>query len=182
MTSIRSRRILLAASVLTLVFTFLVWNAKLPASTIEASLRKAAPDFTLEDSTGAPIQLSAFKGKVVLLDFWATWCHGCKIEIPWYVEFQEKYKQRGLSAIGVAMDEDGWKSVKPFLQEHKLNYPIVVGNQDLAMQYQVESMPVTLLIDREGKIAESHSGMVDKDAFEADVVKLLQGKANKGSK
>src|SRR5215471_18245094 len=77
-----------------------------------------APDFTLSDSTGSPIKLSAYKGKVVLLDFWATWCTGCKVEIPWYMEFQIKYGKDGLTAIGVSMDEDGGKAVKPFLAVH----------------------------------------------------------------
>jgi peroxiredoxin len=138
-------------------------------------LGQTAPDFTLPDSTGSPIKLSAYKGKVVLLDFWATWCTGCKVEIPWYVEFQNKYGKDGLTAIGVSMDDDGWKSVKPFLEEHKLNYPVVIANQDLANRYGgLPSLPVTLLIDRNGKIAELHAGMVDKDAFENKIKALLR--------
>jgi len=134
-----------------------------------------APDFTLPDATGSPIKLSAYKGKVVLLDFWATWCEGCKVEIPWYVEFQNKYRNDGLTAIGVSMDDDGWKSVKPFLEEHKLNYPVVIANQDLTTRYGgLPSLPMTLLIDRDGKIAESHAGMVDKDAFENKIKTLLR--------
>ena len=138
-------------------------------------LGRPAPDFTLTDSAGSPVKLSAFKGKVVLLDFWATWCDGCKVEIPWYVEFQNKYRNNGLAAIGVSMDDDGWKSVKPFLEEHKLNYAVVIGNQDLASRYGgLPSLPMTLLIGRDGKIAESHAGMVDKDAFEKKIKALLQ--------
>jgi peroxiredoxin len=137
-------------------------------------LGQPAPDFTLPDSTGSLIKLSAYKGKVVLLDFWATWCTGCKVEIPWYMEFQNKYGKDGLTAIGVSMDDDGWKSVKPFLEEHKLNYPVVIANQDLANRYGgLPSLPVTLLIDRNGKIAESHAGMVDKDVFENKIKALL---------
>jgi peroxiredoxin len=133
-----------------------------------------APDFTLNDDAGSPVKLSAYKGKVVLLDFWATWCTGCKVEIPWYVEFQNKYRNDGLVAIGVSMDDDGWKSVKPFLEEHKLNYPIVIANQDLTTRYGgLPSLPMTLLIDRDGKIAESHAGMVDKDVFEKKIKTLL---------
>ena len=137
------------------------------------NLRKTAPDFTLVNSKGASVRLSGYKGKVVLLDFWATWCHGCKTEIPWYMEFQQKYRDKGLSVIGVAMDEDGWKSVKPYIEETKINYTIVVGNEELAKKYGADSLPVTLLIDRDGKIAESHSGMVDKAAFEKDVRTLV---------
>ena len=138
------------------------------------NLRKAAPNFTLSDSKGASVRLSDYKGRVVLLDFWATWCHGCKTEIPWYREFQNKYKDKGLSVIGVSMDEDGWKSVKPFIQENKMNYAVVIGNEDLAKLYAVDNLPVTLLIDRTGNIAVSHAGMVDKAAFENEIRALLQ--------
>ena len=135
---------------------------------------RPAPDFTLNDSAGSSVKLSAYKGKVVLLDFWATWCTGCKVEIPWYVEFQNKYRNDGLVAIGVSMDDDGWKSVKPFLEEHKLNYPVVIANQELTTRYGgLPSLPMTLLIDRDGKIAESHAGMVDKDVFEKKIKTLL---------
>jgi cytochrome c biogenesis protein CcmG/thiol:disulfide interchange protein DsbE len=90
------------------------------------------------------------------------------------MEFQQKYRDKGLSVIGVAMDEDGWKSVKPYIMETKINYTIVVGNEELAKKYGADSLPVTLLIDREGKIAESHAGMVDKAAFEKDLQMLVQ--------
>ena len=153
---------------------FLLCSAALAVDTAPA-LRKTAPDFALSDAKGAPIRLSDYKGKVVLLDFWATWCHGCNIEIPWYMEFQQKYKDKGLSVIGVAMDDDGWKSVRPFSDEKKINYMIVVGNEGLAKEYGVDNLPVTLLIDRDGKIAASHSGMVEKEAFEKEIQALLQG-------
>jgi cytochrome c biogenesis protein CcmG/thiol:disulfide interchange protein DsbE len=155
-------------------------SAGLATDTTPVSSRKAAPDFTLSDPKGAPIRLSDYKGKVVLLDFWATWCHGCQTEIPWYMEFQEKYKGQGLSVIGVAMDDDGWKSVKPFSDEKKINYMIVVGNESMAKEYGVSALPVTLLIDREGKIAALHAGMVDKESFEKEVRTLLQPEKNDG--
>jgi cytochrome c biogenesis protein CcmG/thiol:disulfide interchange protein DsbE len=117
--------------------------------------------------------LSNYKGKVVLLNFWATWCHGCKLEIPWFMEFQKEYKRRGLAVIGVSMDEDGWKSVKPYIREKQLNYRVVIGNADLAKQYGLESMPMTLLIDRHGKIAASHAGVVDREAFASEIRALL---------
>jgi peroxiredoxin len=154
-------------------FTFLLLASCLGLS-MTASAAETAPGFTLPDSEGAPVNLAKYKGKVVLLDFWATWCHGCKLEIPWFMEFEKKYKHSGLAVIGVSMDDDGWKLVKPFIKEKGMNYPVVVGNQDLAKLYGLTSLPVTLLIDREGKIAATHVGMVDKDAFESELRKLLQ--------
>ena len=155
--------------------TLLVRSGAIPGDLGAASsVRKAAPNFTLDDSQGRPIKLSEFQGKVVVLDFWATWCHGCMTEIPWFMEFQDKYKRDGLVVIGVAMDDDGWKSVKPFVVERKINYRIVVGNQDLEKSYSVETPPVTLLIDREGKIAEVHAGMMEKEAFEREIQNLLR--------
>jgi peroxiredoxin len=159
---------------LAIVGTLLIGAGVQPTDlTAAVNERKMAPNFSLDDSHGKTIQLSDFRGRVVLLDFWATWCHGCKTEIPWYMEFDNKYKENGLAVIGVSMDEDGWKSVKPFVAEHKINYPIVVGNQELGKLYSVETLPVTLLIDRDGKIAEAHMGMVEKAAFENEIKALL---------
>lgn len=134
---------------------------------------QVAPDFTLKDAAGANIRLSAYKGKVVVVDFWATWCHGCKTEIPWFMEFQNRYRDRGLAIIGVSLDEDGWKSVRPFVEATKMNYPVVIGNDELAKRYGVESMPMTMLIDRGGRVAASYIGIVDRGIFERELVRLL---------
>jgi peroxiredoxin len=138
--------------------------------------RKPAIDFTLNDAAGNPIRLSSFGGSVVLLNFWATWCGGCKTEMPWFVDLQTQFRDRGLNAIGVAMDEDGWKSVKPYLAEHGVNYTIVVGTEQLGTQYGVQAMPVTMLIDRKGKIAVSHLGLVTKSQYQSEIEQLLSEK------
>jgi thiol-disulfide isomerase/thioredoxin len=147
------------------------------------SMRKPAPNFTLTDAKGETIELSAFKGKVVLLDFWATWCGGCKVEIPWYKAFDKKYEGQGLAVIGVAMDAGGWKSVRPFLALKRdpetggntaPQYPVVIGSNSLAKRFNLTSLPMTLLIDREGRIAVSHTGMVDEKAWERDIRSLLK--------
>jgi peroxiredoxin len=151
--------------------------APAPAPAGAADSRKIAPGFTLDDSKGASVKLSDYKGRVVLLDFWATWCYGCGLEIPWFIDYQNKYKDSGLAVIGVSMDDDGWKVVKPFIEEKKMNYAVVLGNADLAKLYKVETMPVTVLIDREGKIAESYFGMVDRAACEARIQSLLKDDA-----
>lgn len=113
---------------------------------------------------------------MVLVNFWATWCGGCQVEIPWFIEFQSKYKNAGLVVIGVSMDADGWKSVKPYVKEKNVTYPIVIGNKDLANLYGVEAMPVTLLIDGNGKIAASHVGLVSKKDYKAEIEMLLNNK------
>jgi peroxiredoxin len=150
---------------------------------VPAASRVAAPKFSLVDAEGKQINLADLKGKVVLLDFWATWCGGCKLEIPWYMEFDRKYRKQGLAVVGVSMDDDGWKSVRPFLAKGidaetggniAMRYPVVIGNQKLAAQYHLTQMPMTLLIDRTGRIALSHSGVVDKKDFEAHIVDLLK--------
>ena len=148
--------------------------ATAPADLTPLDSRKPLPQVALTDSNGATVNLSAYKGRVVLLDFWATWCHGCKEEIPWFMGFQSKYKKIGLTVVGASLDDDGWKSVKPYLAEHRINYRIVLGGFESAKQFGVDKgMPVSVLIDRDGKIADIHPGMVDKAAFEREIQILL---------
>jgi cytochrome c biogenesis protein CcmG/thiol:disulfide interchange protein DsbE len=145
------------------------------AAVAATSSRKPAPLLSLRNAKGAPVKLSDYKGKVVLLDFWATWCTGCKLEIPWFMEFEKKYGAEGLTAIGVALDEDGWGTVKAYLAEHPITYPVVLGDMDiLEKRFGLPaSLPVTILIDRSGRIASTHAGVVDKDKFETDIRQLL---------
>jgi thiol-disulfide isomerase/thioredoxin len=166
-------------AVIALVALCFVLPARAPADLTAANSRKPASDFTLTDSKGASVKLSDYKGRVVLLDFWATWCEGCKVEIPWYMEFEKKYKDSGLSVVGVSVDDDGWKSVKPFLEAKQVNYPVVIGDWDLAGRFGITSLPVTLLIDRNGKVADLHVGMVDKDIFDREIQILLKESAAK---
>ena len=149
-----------------------------PADLRQAAARKPSPDLELSDDKGAIVKISSLKGRVVLLDFWATWCGGCQVEIPWYMQFQEKYKERGLSVIGVALDQEGWKTVKPFIREKKVNYPVVIGTLELAKSFGVETLPVTLLIDRRGKVAVLHAGLVDRLAFRNEIEALLSEKGS----
>lgn len=139
--------------------------------------RRIAPDFTLNDAAGNPVKLSDFRGKVVLLNFWATWCGGCQVEIPWFMEFEHKYKDSGLVVIGVSMDDDGWEAVKPYLEEKRVNYVIVIGNADLRKLYKLGSMPMTLMIDQTGRIASTHVGLVSKSDYKFEIETLLNKKA-----
>lgn len=140
--------------------------------------RKPAADFTLPDADGASVHLAALKGRVVLLNFWATWCGPCKVEMPWFMEFQTTYKDRGLTVVGVSMDDDGWTSVKPYLAKRKFNYQMVIGNDKLSQAYgTIESLPQTFIIDRQGRIAVEHSGLVERMDYEKDILQLLGEKA-----
>ena len=130
------------------------------AGSTESKDRKQAPDFALKDVNGATVRLSDYKGKVILLDFWATWCGPCKIEIPWFMEFEQQLKNRGFAVLGVSMDEGGWDDVKPYIEQLKINYRILMGDDKVEQAYGgIDSLPTTFLIDRSGKIAAVHVGI-----------------------
>jgi len=136
--------------------------------------RRPAPELALADEQGKTLRLADFKGKVVLLDFWATWCGPCKIEIPWFIEFQRKYKDQGFSVVGVSMDEEGWDIIRPFAQQYKMNYPVLLGNDEAAAKFGgVEVLPTTFLIDRQGRIVATHLGLVSRDEIENGIKDLL---------
>ena len=137
-----------------------------------ANERQAAPQFALKDSSGNTIGLKNYRGKVVLLDFWATWCTGCKKEIPWFSEFQERYRPKGLTVVGVSMDEGGWNVVKPFLTH--VPYRMLLGDDPTAQQYGIQNLPDTFLIDRQGRVAAAYmAGLVDKGDVEVNIKALL---------
>ena len=145
--------------------------------------RQTAPEFELKDARGNLVHLSDYKGKVVLLDFWATWCGPCKVEIPWFMEFQRKYKDRGFEVLGVAMDDDGWKAVSPYAEKRKFNYRVVLGNDKTGDQYGgIEALPSTYVIDRNGKIAAVHIGLANKKDFEDAIQTLLDVPAKTAEK
>jgi cytochrome c biogenesis protein CcmG/thiol:disulfide interchange protein DsbE len=140
--------------------------------------RKTAPDFTLKDADGKVVHLSDYRGKVVILDFWATWCGPCRIEIPWFMDLQRKNKDRGFEVLGVAMDDEGWEVVKPFLAELGVNYRVMVGDDLTAQMYGgVDALPTTFLIDKTGKVAAVHVGLTSRKDIEDGVEQLLQAPA-----
>jgi peroxiredoxin len=144
------------------------------AKLVPVEERKPAPVFTLVDSAGRMANLDAYRGKVVLLDFWATWCGGCKHEIPWFEEFYKAYSEKGLAVVGVSLDDEGWKVLKPFLEEHPIAYRVVLGDEAMAKQYEIEGMPDKFLIDQQGRLAAAYrAGIVDKEDIEVKIKALL---------
>src|SRR5262245_14103451 len=142
--------------------------------TIELKDRKTAPEFALKDARAADAKLSDYRGEVILLNFWATWCGPCEVEIPWFIDFENKFRDQGFAVIGVSMDEDGWQAVKPYMREKNVNYRVVLGTDEIATRHGgIESLPTTFLIDRDGRIAAKHVGLVGKGTYEQQIVKLL---------
>jgi len=140
------------------------------------ALRRAAPDFTITGVEGHRIALSHYRGKVVLLDFWAVDCGGCKIEIPWYVDFDRRYRSQGLALIGLDMYGESPAKIRPFMVTAHMDYPVAVGTDAVGAEFHVTEMPLTLLIDRRGRIAIAHAGIVDRTRFESDIRALLAEK------
>ena len=133
-----------------------------------------APEFSLTDLNGQPLRLSTFHGKVVLIDYWATWCAPCKIEIPRLIVLQKKYEAQGLQVIGISMD-DGPGPVRIFARELGINYPIALGNVKVAEAYGgVLGLPIAFLIDRQGRIYRKLIGDAEMQWIESDVQKLLR--------
>jgi peroxiredoxin len=143
-----------------------------PPATIAEGHRLTAPDFQLADATGASFRLSDYKGKVVLLSFWASWCEPCRAEIPQFVELQRSRGNRGFAVVAISLDKDGWKAVRPLIEAGKVNYRVAIGDDELVQKYGgVDALPETLLIDREGRIAARHVGIAKlKHAVEIDRV------------
>lgn len=130
-------------------------------------------DFEARDASGKTVRLSDFRGKIVVLDFWATWCPPCRREIPGFVALQAKYASKGVEVVGVSLDQD-WKPVVPFVAQFKINYTIVLGDQALTQQYGgFTGIPTTFVIDREGVIRDRHEGYAPESVFVEAVERLL---------
>ena len=136
-----------------------------------------APDFTLPDINGMKVKLSDLKGKVVALNFWATWCGPCRKEIPDFIELQNMYGKDGLQFVGIALDEGGVDVIKPFAGKLKVNYPVLIGNEAVVASYGgMSAIPVTILIDKKGTMRGKFVGMRTKAVMESLILPLLKEK------
>ncbi len=137
-----------------------------------------APDFSLTGISGEKINLAQYKGKVLMVDFWATWCGPCRVEIPGFVELQERYRDQGFAIVGISKD-DGLDEVKEFYKQYKMNYPVALANDDVDQLYGgIFGLPTTFLIGRDGRIYAKHTGTTDVSVFEEEVKTLLAAKPN----
>jgi thiol-disulfide isomerase/thioredoxin len=133
-----------------------------------------APDFSLQSLDGATMRLSDLRGKAVMLNFWATWCGPCKIEMPWFVDFQKQYGAQGLQIVGVAMDDASKEDIAKFAKDMGVNYPILLGKESVGDQYGgVNALPETFLISRDGKIVDRIIGLEGKAEIEDSIKKAL---------
>lgn len=138
---------------------------------------RTAPDFTLESLDGKTVRLSDYRGKAVLLNFWATWCQPCKIEMPWFEELQKEYGAQGLQVVGVAMDDASKEDIAKFAKEMGVNYPILIGKESVGDAYGgVQFLPSTFFIDRDGKVVDRIFGLRSRGEIEDDIkLSLRQG-------
>lgn len=144
------------------------------APVCDAETRPAPMDYTLEDMNGEELYLASLKGKIILLNFWATWCGPCKIEIPGFVELQEEYGDQGFQVLGLSVD-DTPEQIKPFAEQFAVNYPMLVGlgQEDFQEAYgPIWGLPISIWIDREGTLCKTHMGIASKEDFE-DVLKAM---------
>src|ERR1700674_1579806 len=142
-----------------------------------------APDVTVKDLVGKDLKLRDLKGKIVVINFWATWCEPCQVEIPWMIGFQEKYADKGFTLLGVAMDDEGKSVVGPYVEKTQfdvdgtkmaMNYPILIGNDDLSSKFGgLIGLPTTVVIGRDGKIHKRFLGLVSHDELEKEIKGLL---------
>jgi thiol-disulfide isomerase/thioredoxin len=149
--------------------------AALDAAPCDPKAQPANLEFVLKDMDGRDVNLADYKGKVVLLNFWATWCGPSKVEIPLFVELQDKYRDRGVVFLGLSVD-DPIESLKPFATKYKMNYPVLVGQgrDDFQEAFgPVWGIPVTFVISRDGKICKRHIGLPNREQFEKEIASLL---------
>ena len=149
-------------------------TGKITDPAVDTSSFKPAPPWTLQDLEGRPVSSQDLAGKVVLVDFWATWCGPCKMSIPHLVELYDKYRKEGVEIVGVSLDQQGPSIVRPFAAAFKINYPVVMGNMKMVNDFGgVRGIPTAFIISQDGKIYRKYVGFRPKEHYEQDIRALL---------
>jgi peroxiredoxin len=147
------------------------------ANSARAEQTTMSPDFLLQSLDGRSVKLSDFRGKTVLLNFWATWCAPCRVEMPALIDLYEKYRARGVEIIGISMDDGAQERVASFVKEMKVNYPILLGNQSVANLYGgLRLLPQTVFVTRDGQVRQTIIGIGERKNLEASIEQLLLAK------
>ncbi len=166
--------LVVAAVVIAGMLYFGFHMARRPGRTPGIAKITTAPDFTLDSLDGKSVRLSDLRGKAVLLNFWATWCGPCKIEMPWFVELQKEYGPQGLQVVGVAMDDSSKDDIAKFAKDMGVNYPVLLGKEAVGDAYGgVPALPETFFISRDGKIVDKIIGLKGRSEIEDAVKKAL---------
>jgi peroxiredoxin len=139
----------------------------------KAGATAAAPDFKLKDLSGKDVKLSDQKGKVVLVEFWATWCPPCRTSIPGLERLHKVYGGKGLTILAISVDEGGWDHVREFITEHKATYTVLQGTDDVSSRYQVRMIPAMYLVDKQGIIKKQYLGGGSEEELEKAIQALL---------
>jgi peroxiredoxin len=166
--------LVIVAMVVALMLVFAFKLARHPSQTPGAAQSKPAPDFSLQSLEGKTVRLSDYRGKPVVLNFWATWCEPCKVEMPWFVDLQKQYGPAGVQFLGVAMDDASTKEIAAFAESMKVNYPILIGKDSVGDDYGgVQFLPETFYIDRTGKVVDKAFGLKGRGEIEDNIKKIL---------